>query len=178
MHLQENVNTTAQNKQTMKGTIWQVLPAFEEILQGFKHARTQLQPLDSQEISQQPPSSPQLPPYKRRRTWQSSSERAAITSTISEGSAVNTDATAVMPAESDNTEAAESIEYPTLQRHFSANIRRAWKKLDKYYNKTDVTPVHMAAVLLHPRLKWRWFESSVRNSQPLVNWSLLLAELN
>jgi hypothetical protein len=142
----------------MKGAIWQVLPAFEEILQGFEYAHIQHQPLDSQELSQQQPYSPQSSTHKRRRTRQSTPERAATTSTTSEGSTGDTDATTVMSAESDNTEVAESIEYLALQRHFSANIRRGWKKLDKYYNKTDVTPIHRVAVLLHLRLKWRWFE--------------------
>jgi hypothetical protein len=81
-----------------------------------------------------------------------------MTSTTSKGFAGNTDATTVIPAESDNTEVPESIEYLALQRHFSANIWQGWKKLDKYYDKTDVTPIYRVSVLLYPRLKWRWFE--------------------
>jgi hypothetical protein len=63
-----------------------------------------------------------------------------------------------MPAESDDTEAAESIEHLALKRHFNANIRRGWKELDKYYNKTDLTPIHRPAVLFHLHLKWRYLE--------------------
>jgi hypothetical protein len=42
--------------------------------------------------------------------------------------------------------------------HFSTNINLAWQKLDAYYNKTDATPIYRAAVVLYPRLKWRWFD--------------------
>ncbi|RYF41222.1 MAG: hAT transposon family protein, partial [Cytophagaceae bacterium] len=155
MHLQGNVNTTAKLEQPVKGAIWQVLPAFEEILQGFERARELHQPSESQQLSQLP-SLPRSPTagHKRRRTRQSSPERAATTSTTTGSSASNTDDSVTARHEPES----ESPGYLTLQRHFSANIRRAWKKLDKYYNKSDVTPIHRAAVLLHPRLKWRWFE--------------------
>lgn len=71
--------------------------------------------------------------------------------------------------------------YLTLQHHFSANIRRAWKKLYEYYNKSDVTPIHRAAVLLRRSLKWRWFEkyqkhkpSRVQDAEAAIDdlWSL------
>jgi hypothetical protein len=42
--------------------------------------------------------------------------------------------------------------------HFSTAVNAGWQKLEHYYNKSDVTPIHRAAVLLHPRMKWRWFE--------------------
>jgi hypothetical protein len=41
------------------------------------------------------------------------------------------------------------------QKHFLTNINLAWQKLDTYFNKTDATPIYRAAVVLHPRLKWR-----------------------
>lgn len=152
MNLQGNVNTTAKQEQPIKGAIWQVLPAFEEILQGLEHAREQHRPLASQQLSQQPRGSPLSASAgnKRRRTQRSSPERAATPPTISGGSGNNTNDTVQSPL--------PSVEYLELQLHFSANINRGWQKLDKYYNKTDVTPIHRAAVLLHPRLKWRWFE--------------------
>jgi hypothetical protein len=42
--------------------------------------------------------------------------------------------------------------------HFSTSINAGWQKLEHYYNKSDITPIYRAAVLLHPRMKWRWFE--------------------
>lgn len=37
-----------------------------------------------------------------------------------------------------------------LGHHFTANVNRAWQKLDYSYKKTDDTPIHHAVVLLHP----------------------------
>jgi hypothetical protein len=34
------------------------------------------------------------------------------------------------------------------------------KKLDEYYQKTDQSLVYVAAVVLHPRLKWKWLEKA------------------
>jgi len=34
-----------------------------------------------------------------------------------------------------------------------------WDKLNKYYRKYDETSVYIAAVVLHPGLKWRYFKS-------------------
>jgi hypothetical protein len=46
----------------------------------------------------------------------------------------------------------------TAERHFNLNITLAWRKMNDYYTKLDNTPVYVAAVVLHPRLKWRWIE--------------------
>jgi hypothetical protein len=44
------------------------------------------------------------------------------------------------------------------ENHFSTNINLAWQKADSYYTKTDASSIYRAAVVLHPRLKWRWFD--------------------
>ncbi|RWA03211.1 hypothetical protein EKO27_g11894 [Xylaria grammica] len=44
-------------------------------------------------------------------------------------------------------------------KHFRANINLGWQKLDEYYKKLDETPVYYAAVALHPRFRWNWFEN-------------------
>jgi hypothetical protein len=49
-------------------------------------------------------------------------------------------------------------EFLSLEHHFTHNINAAWQKLEHYYNLTDNTPIYRAAVFLHPKLKWRWFE--------------------
>jgi len=46
----------------------------------------------------------------------------------------------------------------TAERHFATNIKLAWTKLDEYYSKLENTPVYVAAVELHPRFKWKYFE--------------------
>jgi hypothetical protein len=53
---------------------------------------------------------------------------------------------------------APELEFNDQAVHFSTAINAGWQKLEHYYNQSDVTPIHRAAVLLHPRLKWRWFE--------------------
>jgi hypothetical protein len=58
----------------------------------------------------------------------------------------------------DTTPCSDVESFNNLQVHLSTNINAGWQKLEYYYNKSDVTPVHRAAVLLHPRLKWHWFE--------------------
>jgi Domain of unknown function (DUF4413) len=37
-------------------------------------------------------------------------------------------------------------------------INLAWKKLDKYYNETDVSDVYFVAAVLDPRVKLHYFE--------------------
>ena len=44
------------------------------------------------------------------------------------------------------------------RRHIRTAINNAWEKLDKYYALTDETPVYLAALVLHPGQKWRYFE--------------------
>ena len=46
----------------------------------------------------------------------------------------------------------------TAEHHFNINIKLAWQKMNDYYSKLDNTPLYVAAVVLHPRMKWRWIE--------------------
>ena len=46
----------------------------------------------------------------------------------------------------------------TAERHFNVNIKLAWQKMNDYYCRLDNTPLYVAAVVLHPRMKWRWIE--------------------
>jgi hypothetical protein len=50
----------------------------------------------------------------------------------------------------------------TAEQHFSSNINQAWLKLDEYYTKLDNTPVYVAAIVLHPRMRWNWFTKAWR----------------
>ncbi|TKA45693.1 hypothetical protein B0A49_13640, partial [Cryomyces minteri] len=50
--------------------------------------------------------------------------------------------------------------------HFKACIKLGWKKLEKYYQLTDESPVYRAAIFLHPRHKWTWFRKHWRKSHP------------
>lgn len=46
----------------------------------------------------------------------------------------------------------------SAEHHFSINIKLAWKKMNDYYTKLDNNPIYIAAVVLHPRMKWQWLE--------------------
>ena len=58
------------------------------------------------------------------------------------------------------TDALEALLATTItaEHHFSINIKLAWQKLDNYYTRLDNTPVYIAAVVLHPRMRWKWIE--------------------
>lgn len=42
--------------------------------------------------------------------------------------------------------------------HFRSNVNLAWLKLDRYYALTDNSPVYVAGVVFHPRMKWSFVE--------------------
>lgn len=50
--------------------------------------------------------------------------------------------------------------------HYKACINLGWKKLNKYYELSDVTPAYRAAIAVHPCFKMRWFEKQWRRSHP------------
>jgi len=37
-------------------------------------------------------------------------------------------------------------------------IKNGWKKLNDYYTRMDETPLHYAAIALHPEMKLRYLE--------------------
>jgi hypothetical protein len=45
-------------------------------------------------------------------------------------------------------------DYPGIQQ----SITLAWNKTQEYYKKTDASIAWMAALVLHPRWKWSFFE--------------------
>ena len=56
----------------------------------------------------------------------------------------------------------EDLEPPAeaqiVARHFRNTLQLGWASLDKYYSKTDDTPIYLAALVLHPAYKWTWIE--------------------
>lgn len=148
MTLQGNVNTSSKHGRPVKGAIWQVLPIFEEMLRAFEDARERHQP--SSQYTSQPTQSQQTPterPQRQRNTGRGKPTTDSSDSQSTESSAVRTDEVI-----------APEHEYNDQAIHFSTAINAGWQKLEHYYNQSDVTPIHRAAVLLHPRMKWRWFE--------------------
>jgi hypothetical protein len=47
---------------------------------------------------------------------------------------------------------------PLADQFLAIAIRNAWVKLDKYYNLTDRSVAYVAAVVLNPAYKWKYFE--------------------
>jgi hypothetical protein len=65
----------------------------------------------------------------------------------------------VAGAQSDHpmTDALERPDYTNFESHFSTNLNLDWQKLDAYYRNNDAMSIYRSAVVLHPRMKWRWF---------------------
>jgi hypothetical protein len=47
---------------------------------------------------------------------------------------------------------------PLADQFLAIAIRNAWVKLDKYYNLTGRSVAYVAAVVLNPAYKWKYFE--------------------
>jgi hypothetical protein len=168
MKLQGNVNTTSKRGVPMKGAIWQVLPVFEEILKGFEEARERHQPTSqntsqSTQSQQTPTETTQCQRNTQRGKPQARSSDSQMTET---------------PAARSDEDITIDDGYTDQAVHFSTAINAAWQKLEYYYNKTDITLIHRAAVLLHPRMKWRWFERYWRTKPEwIADARLSIAEL-
>jgi len=54
-----------------------------------------------------------------------------------------------------------------FNRHqgIQSSITLAWNKTTQYYKKTDASIAWLAAVVLHPRFKWRYFEVNWKGGQ-------------
>lgn len=167
MKLQGNVSVG----NNAKGAIWQVLPVLGDLMKGFEEARQRHRPAESytQDIASQTPLSPpatQQPtrPTNTRRRQRAPIGRGSVSATTAAASSESDIALLATPAASQIiavdafAESQIGASFTTLERHVSANINAAWQKLDQYYTRTDDTPIYRAAVLLHPLLKWRWFE--------------------
>ncbi|THV84951.1 hypothetical protein D6D29_02746 [Aureobasidium pullulans] len=64
---------------------------------------------------------------------------------------------------------SEPIKNTLEYRMLCVGVNLAWKKLDEYYTKTDQSPVYVAAVVLHPRLKWKWLKKAWKHRQGWLN---------
>jgi hypothetical protein len=170
MLLQGHVGTATVRGTAVKGAIWQVLPVFESLMLAFKNARERHKPAEtlasqrSEQANTQPSatsSSPTTPSPIPLRTIRSSqvlpiTRTSAPTfrpSSQSAGSLADEQTT-----ETSQTQGLSIDQSAESEKHFSTNINLGWQKLNTYFEKTDTTPIYRAAVVLHPRLKWRWFE--------------------
>ncbi|KAI7460907.1 hypothetical protein KC357_g8848 [Hortaea werneckii] len=112
---------------TRHGSIWQVLPVFETVLEHLERARSQ---------------------YPVSKATDSAVPKQGSQSQLS------------FDTSSQAAEAVErqSTDFISFQSHLSTNINLAWQKLNHYYERLDDSSIYVAAVVLHPRMKWRWIE--------------------
>jgi hypothetical protein len=165
--LQGHVNTSAPNEKAVKGAIWQVLPIFDSMMSAFELARERYLPQEmlnnrsSQQVRTQPfapslslttPSPTPIHTIRRSQSIPVSRISASIDSSTSQNEPV------VSEEQTRKLNDALTMSTTESEVHFSTNINLAWQKLDAYHNKTDATPIYRAAVVLNPRLKWRWFD--------------------
>jgi hypothetical protein len=164
--LQGHVSITGKGAKPVRGAIWQVLPIFESMMAAFENARERhlpaatlasqsLQQPSSQSSAPSPP--PTTPPPVRSRITRSSQSIPITRISATTDSSASQDTPVVSEEQlTDSDEAATPGDQS--EKHFSTNINLGWQKLDAYYLKTDASPIYTAAVVLHPRLKWRWFD--------------------
>jgi hypothetical protein len=148
------------------GAIWQVIPAMEKLLTHLEAAKQEysiVRPaqdysmvnsqastvFDSQGLN--PPLTQPLPPPTRskrggRATKQSQSQSQVMLPPP-------------LPLPLPDDPFKNTLEY----RMLCVGINLAWQKLNEYYIKTDQSPVYVAAVVLHPGLKWKWLEKAWRD---------------
>lgn len=110
------------------GSIWQVLPAFEKLLAHFERQRLRY-----------PVTQPTAAAVREH------GSQSQLTFSQNHG----------LTAQAIESQPAAQISFET---HLSTNINLAWQKLNEYYYKLDDTSIYVAAVVLHPRMKWRWIE--------------------
>jgi hypothetical protein len=66
---------------------------------------------------------------------------------------------------------SDPIEQTMEYRMLATGVNLAWKKLDRYYQVTDRSPVYVAAVVLHPAYTWRWIRSKWKGRQDWIIYS-------
>jgi hypothetical protein len=132
------------------GAIWQVLLQFEILLTNFEEQRQRHMKLQNQRPapSQLQPSQPHAclqayTDYQQQHTEQSNETSTHDSQDI----------------------AHEGVDYITAEQHFSMNVNAGWQKLDEYYKRLDDNVVYVAAVVLHPQMKWRYFKSKWSDRQ-------------
>jgi hypothetical protein len=166
MKLQGNVRVGS----GVKGAIWQVLPVFDDLMKGLEEARQRYLPAESHNAetpsnrSTSPllspsPTQPLTGPTNTRRSQRVHVGKASAIATAAE-SDIATPATTQLTDQrvDDFAQSQLDASFASYEHHFSHNVNAAWQKLDAYYTRTDDTSIYRAAVFLHPRLKWRWFE--------------------
>jgi hypothetical protein len=64
-----------------------------------------------------------------------------------------------LPLISSNTNIIRQSEHAS-DKEFSSRIRNGWEIFDKYYSKTDDSPLYAAALILHPNRRTKYIEAN------------------
>jgi len=115
------------------GAIWRVIEIFEDLLTHFEKLRTQYPVRETLA----------RPTARKQRLEDQRQSQLSFTATQPDV------ASQVLDIPNDQA---------TFEHHLSTNINAGWQKLELYYYKLDDSPVYVAAVVLHPRMKWRSLE--------------------
>lgn len=61
-------------------------------------------------------------------------------------------------------------------KHFKPNINFACKKLDEYYTLLKISPIYLAALILHPRYKIHWIKKHWAGKQTWIEEGVTAVE--
>jgi hypothetical protein len=147
------------------GAIWQVIPAMERLL-------TQLEAAKDEYSVVRPTQDYSMVGSQASTMYENQDSRLSVPPTRS-----NTRRGKVKHSQSQPSQSmlppvlpppppstfSEPIKNTLEYRILCIGVNLGWKKLDEYYQKTDQSPVYVAAVVLHPGLKWKWLEKAWRD---------------
>jgi len=151
-----------------------VLPQFEILLEHLEVARQRYLPLDCRPSL---PSQPSQQPRQQRSPELSQRSQTRLRRKQYAPQSQQTDDLAELEAsQSQQTPQPPSAEteldqpqYLTAEHHFSTNVNAGWRKLNDYYLRLDDNIIYVAAVALHPRLKWRYFKTKWSDRKDWLN---------
>jgi hypothetical protein len=124
------------------GAIWRVVTAYDHLLQHFDDLRQQYPVHKSLAVHNIATRSQRL---------RSDNQSQLTFNTTSNTGTITSQAIVAL---------AEPDEQTTAEHHLSTNINLGWQKLEQYHCKLDDTPVYVAAVILHPRMKYSFLEKT------------------
>ena len=136
---------------------WNVIRLYHEILKPVKEATQRLQGHAGANAIWQV-----LPSYEKLlRHFETLVQQYPVKEQLQQSDARQSSPLSFSQGLSDiDTGAATSLDdYTTAELHLSINIKLAWQKLDEYYECLDKNPVYVAAVVLHPHMKWQYLEN-------------------
>lgn len=146
------------------GAIWQVLPQFDALLTCLEESRQRQFLHDERQAT-----SPGLQSLQPK---EAAPKRPAVQEYVME--VHNNNTAPLQNAESQKQSREHSriaathrfdagIDRAAVGHQFYANINTGWQRVHDYCETLHVNVLYVAAVVLHPRIKWRYFEAKWRD---------------